>query len=564
MYKVKGTTNEWKKRDERKVGDPCDCQSKCFEKIGMEKLKIMNNNFWKLKNYELQNQHLEKLIVQNETKAQKIFGDSNSARNKYKCSFFVCWNNEKIAVCKKAFLSIHDINKDRVRSVNNKRTETGTLTPDLRGTVGTHNAHSEERVQSVHDHIKLIPVRSSHYTRKHNENRQYIDHPDKMSIPDLYEKYQEFMQTQRPGIEEVSLDYYRNIFTKCYNIESEKPKADTCDTCAEIEKDIEKLKAAGKDYTAEEKKLKDHQDKANAAYDELANGKVEDIWDPKEWLVLCMDLQQTHMIPKSSNGSHFYKRKLNVYNFCIVDVQRSVPNFYLWEEFNGRRGASEIYSCIYKFLQENLFNLSIRPRKLRIIADNCGGQNKNNNLVLALLRLVHLDLFDRIELAFMVPGHSYLPCDQTFGNIANKLKKHKTIASPDSLCELIRAGKKRKHKVTKMGRNDIYNIDRLVEKGPGRVAYIRPTHDKIFQTASIIVMKKSYPDGYILKKDFKTTDEEGSLIKVTVPKPTDHLNLGLVELQKKYETQIKICEKNERSQRYWKRFRQRRPMDFRP
>ena len=102
-YKVKGKTNEWKKRAERKVGNPCNCQSKCFEKIGMEKMKIMNDNFWKLKNYNLQNQHLEKLIVQTETKAQKILGDSNSARNKYKCSFFVCWENEKYLYAKMHF-----------------------------------------------------------------------------------------------------------------------------------------------------------------------------------------------------------------------------------------------------------------------------------------------------------------------------------------------------------------------------------------------------------------------------------------------------------------------------
>ena len=58
--------------------------------------------------------------------------------------------------------------------------------------------------------------------------------------------------------------------------------------------------------------------------------------------------------------------------------------------------------------------------------------------------------------------------------------------------------------MSKLKRSEIYNIDVLVEKGPGRVAYIRPTVDKVFQTASIIVMKKSYPDGYILKKDFET------------------------------------------------------------
>ena len=59
--------------------------------------------------------------------------------------------------------------------------------------------------------------------------------------------------------------------------------------------------------------------------------------------------------------------KANVYNFCIADVQEIKPKctFYVWEEFNGKKGSTEIYSCIYKYLQENVLhkNKENRPKK---------------------------------------------------------------------------------------------------------------------------------------------------------------------------------------------------------
>ena len=127
------------------------------------------------------------------------------------------------------------------------------------------------------------------------------------------------------------------------------------------------------------------------------------------------------MIPQTNVGPHYYYRKLNVFNFCIIEMQTGIPYFYTWTEADGGKGSSEIYSCIYKWLQQHLLNKNDRAMRLRIIADNCGGQNKNNNLVLALLRLVHLELFHRIELAFLVPGHSYMDCDRKFGQISRKL-----------------------------------------------------------------------------------------------------------------------------------------------
>ena len=142
------------------------------------------------------------------------------------------------------------------------------------------------------------------------------------------------------------------------------------------------------------------------------------------------------------------------------------------------------------------------------MADNCGGQNKNNKIVLALLRLIHMGYFNRIELAFMLPGHSYLPCDQHFGVITRNLNKESIIASPASLKELmVTARKKEEYKVYDLKRDEIVDLDVLTEKElDKRVALIRTSNDdpKAFSTSSVIVMKISKKNGYILKKIYVT------------------------------------------------------------
>ena len=59
--------------------------------------------------------------------------------------------------------------------------------------------------------------------------------------------------------------------------------------------------------------------KAEDAYLHLKKANDETLWDPSEWVVLCMDLQQTFVIPRTSQGSHYYFSKANIYNFCISE-----------------------------------------------------------------------------------------------------------------------------------------------------------------------------------------------------------------------------------------------------
>ena len=55
-------------------------------------------------------------------------------------------------------------------------------------------------------------------------------------------------------------------------------------------------------------------------------------------------------------------------------------------------------------------------------------------------------------------------------------------------------------------------------------------------------MREKYPNGYILKQSFKIMDEdkEAVWIDVNLPGAMQDLNLGWVQLQLKYPTQIKL------------------------
>ena len=386
----------------RKIGNPCKCKLKCFDVIGNEIIERLFQEYWEYKDYNFQTLHLSKLIRRKFTKKQEELGEANTSSIKFTCDYHIHYQGKDTKVCKNAFISIHGITKDRISWLNKKRTDTDFVMPDQRGQHQHHNQIKEDVKSYVFMHIESLPVRSSHYTREINKDKQYIDLPDKQPQTFFNTKYLDRLQLFYPEVEVVKESYYLHLFNTQYNIETKKPRVDECLTCIKFNNDISVLKEQGKDATAMEDHLLEHKKQADIAYLHLKSAKDQDLWNPNEWAVICIDLQKTFLLPKSSIGTHYYLRKLNMYNFCVCEILTETPSFYMWEEFNGKKGSAEIYSCIYKWLKDNILNKNKneRPKKLRIIADNCGGQNKNNNLVLAFLRLIHQGEFDRIELFF--------------------------------------------------------------------------------------------------------------------------------------------------------------------
>ena len=547
LYHSKKQGEEGEKAKEAaKIGDPCGCTKACMESLDKKDPRIIQTTFksyWNLPSYDLKTIDLIRKTERKQTERQKEFGDQNLSRVKGVSTYFIYFEGEKHYVCRKAFISIHGITVSRINYLPKKIDKvTGGAIVDLRGKHDKHNQMPEDRKNKVHDHIETLPVRASHYTRTINPYRQYLDYPDKKSINWCYKNYKQWLFENHKDQKPVKYSYYAEIFTTSYNIHSNLPKTDVCDNCRRLRNAIEEARKAGRDYSNFQKDLDEHLAMAAVAYENLKMSAEQSIWDPEEWHLICMDLQQKHCIPKTNIGPHYYLSKLNVYNFCISDVTTKIPYFYVWPEYTGQKGAAEIYSCVFKYLNENVLCKPNYPKKLRIYADNCGGQNKNNKLVLALLRLVHQGAFNRIELAFLVPGHSYMPCDREFGAISNNLKNFEQIASPDVLVQMIRTSREKSDlNVTKISRDEIFNLDVFTEKDKdSRIALIRSEKGKAFSTSSIIVLKKSVNNGYLLKKKFEETDEQAVFIDVQLPRVTDNLDLSTFELETKYKEDIKL------------------------
>lgn len=94
---------------------------------------------------------------------------------------------KKKHVCKKAFLSIRDLQNNRGR-VENKATKmskgSNTLSRDKRGFHSNLKKYTEEQINAVRMFIEKLLKYESHYSRKDNPNRMFMT---KYTIESCYE-----------------------------------------------------------------------------------------------------------------------------------------------------------------------------------------------------------------------------------------------------------------------------------------------------------------------------------------------------------------------------------------
>ena len=67
-------------------------------------------------------------------------------------------------------------------------------------------------------------------------------------------------------------------------------------------------------------------------------------------------------------------------------------------------------------------------KELNIVMDNCGGQNKNNYVILLAPYLVELGYFSKVNIIFLVVGHTKNVCDRRFNNLKHNYHKSQVFA----------------------------------------------------------------------------------------------------------------------------------------
>uniref|UniRef100_H3GFH0 DUF7869 domain-containing protein n=1 Tax=Phytophthora ramorum TaxID=164328 RepID=H3GFH0_PHYRM len=98
------------------------------------------------------------------------------------------------------------------------------------------------------------------------------------------------------------------------------------------------------------------------------------------------------------------------------------------------KGTDEVNSLLHHFIHK--IALPGGHRKLTIYADNCGGQNKNNYVLKALLALAHMGDLGTVELKFFVKGHTEKAVDRGFGHVRKRLSRV-DVWTMDHLLEVV-------------------------------------------------------------------------------------------------------------------------------
>ena len=516
----------------RQIGPPC--QDGCFEKVNQDARNAIFDRFWSMGDYDTQNGYLAQHVraVPVKRRRQK---ESTRVNYEYTLKYF----DESFKVCRKAFLSIHDISDKRlqIHIQRIKASATGTPKGDKRGRGPSATKIIGVKREHVHEHIQSLPTTSSHYTRAKSPHRTFLEAGT--TIKQLFEKYQLWMREYHSGEPVVNYHYYADVFTNEYNIGVKPPKKDTCSTCDAIQASIVRLREEDEDTAALETKLQEHKERGEMVQRLLSSQVDASPVHGMDVRVVCMDLQQTLPCPRVTSGMAYYLRKLWVYNFCIYDVTKGKASMFVWDEVTGGRGSDEVASIIMKWLE-------MRQREedgdfdiLRIFCDNCAGQNKNINVLLAALRLVHAKMINRVEFVFMVSGHSYLPCDRAFGVIEKKLRTSSGIFIPEHYADVIKKATNPPYEVITLNREDFKDIKKLS-------AFVTKRQTPVsFAKASQLVVDVGYKEGYIIKTDYSFLDTEENahrcrLMKTNKRYSAKLFDLSAVPLTEKYPDERRL------------------------
>lgn len=311
------------------------------------------------------------------------------------------------------------------------------------------NHTSQEDLNIVKNHISSFPKVESHYCRR-DSSKLYLS--SDLNLATLYRLYKE--QMYEKNMVAVSFYIYQKVF---HSFEPRLgfflPKKDQCFHCNAY------YEAA--DNQSLEKDWTEHKKREKEAMEMKSADKQKAVIDGgNTFRSITFDLQAILSLPFAGDNQLYYKRKLNVYNFTIFDGHNKDGYCFVWDECKGKKGSSEIATCLLKYITQ----LPETVSHVSIFSDTCGGQNRNKNIMAAMLYAVNtIENIKIIDLKFMESGHSYLEADSMHATI-ERARRHKTIYNTREWALLFSCARihPNPYKVITLNHNDFYDLEKLV------------------------------------------------------------------------------------------------------
>lgn len=357
----------------------------------------------------------------------------------------------------------------------------------------------------------------------------------------MYELYCE--KCSCDGSKPVLLHKYREIFNKEFNLGFYQPKKDQCDFCARYKNatDSERENLA-KDY---ENHIKNKELARENKSKDKERSKTE-----KDLAVACFDLQQVLLTPKGFESSLYYKRRLNTYNFSLYNYETADGFCYVWNESISGRGANEMASCVYDFIEK----FSKKGKKRFIFySDNASSQNKNKYYISMLWYALNKFGLKSVEHKYLIAGHTQNENDSVHSTIEN-VSRNKEVYSTSQWAATIRSARSGNgYQVKEMSTADFFDFKLVAENLKN--FELDENKEKVY-LSDIKIMKIITEEPN--KVEFKTDYDQTTFRKMNLScrlnlKSSDNTvcarNINLVNIRKnlipisrqKYEDLVTLC-----------------------
>lgn len=226
----------------------------------------------------------------------------------------------------------------------------------------------------------------------------------------------------------------------------------------------------------------------------------------------CYDLQAVLPAPRGDLSVFYYKSKLNSYNFTVSQLQKNEDVYcYFWHEGEGNRGATEIDSCVFKYLQQ----LSITAKdaiEVVFYSDNCGGQQKNKFTIAMYMHAVStLNNIKSITHKFLIAGHTQNEGDNIHSLIEKEVKrslKSGPIYVPYQYVSTIRGAKKqgKPYKVVELTHEDFYDFKDACQHYGNNYSITDDKQQIKFGDIKIIKVEKETPGAFFIKTSYEQNE----------------------------------------------------------
>jgi len=268
--------------------------------------------------------------------------------------------------------------------------------------------------------------------------------PSMMSYNEVHRQYT--ISIKASGNTPIAYRTFLKIWQEVFpNIKFNDPKSDLCMTCEEFKKRLNQA-AATLDEDKEKKQALIHKEAlehlklvkkerlfyqantkvANEYYRKLkAKTNLTSPSEPNSKNIMShysWDFAQQLHYPFEDQqvGPIYFKtpRKAHLFGVCSEGVPCQ-HNYLIDEEHFLEKNANTVISLLDHFFA----NYGLGEKWVHLTADNCVGQNKNNALLQYLMYRVQTGLHEKIELSFLIVGHTKFSPDGYFGLIKRHYRR---------------------------------------------------------------------------------------------------------------------------------------------